>query len=28
MMEQMIAAKIGPQGEQEITQVANTCQNY
>jgi len=24
----VIAAKIGPQGEQEITQVANTCQNY
>ncbi len=28
MMEQMIAAKVGPQGEQEIAQVANTCQNY
>lgn len=28
MMEQMIAAQLGPQGEQEMIQVANTCQNY
>lgn len=27
-MTQLIASAIGPQGMQEITQVANTCQNY
>ncbi len=27
-MQQMIASAIGQQGSQEITQVANTCQNY
>lgn len=27
-MQQLIAAQIGAQGEQEITQVANTCVNY
>ena len=28
MMEQMIAQKIGPQGEQELIQVASTCVKY
>ena len=27
-MQQFIASQIGPQGAQEITQVANTCMNY
>ena len=27
-MQQVIASAIGPQGVQEITQIANTCQNY
>ena len=27
-MAQLIASAIGPQGVQEITLVANTCQNY
>jgi hemophore-related protein len=27
-MQQVIASAIGPQGQQEITQVANTCANY
>ena len=27
-MSQLIASAIGPQGMQEITVVANTCQNY
>lgn len=27
-MQQMIASAIGPQGQQEIIQVANTCTNY
>ncbi|OYN80400.1 hemophore-related protein [Mycolicibacterium sphagni] len=27
-MQQMIASAIGQQGMQQITQVANTCQNY
>lgn len=27
-MQQVIASAIGPQGQQEITQVANTCTNY
>jgi hemophore-related protein len=27
-MQQVIASAIGPQGQQEITQVANTCANF